>query len=167
MEGHSHFLSTTERERDGRTHIAVALRRRHSLFGVRFWLSQRAIEGGYRRFVAYLQGTWAINVYMRLLGAKIGSWVTFRHCNVQTVPDMLHIGDGTHVGDMANMVVSFALDSCSVLVAPIEIGKQVRTWLLLLYNLIVVMIAIQNHAGSWLTCHHFVCTEPTFCFLPA
>ena len=100
--------------------------RRHSLYGVRFWLSQRAIEGAFRRFVAYLQGTWFMTLYLRCLGAKIGSWVTFRYCNVQTAPDMLLIGDGTHVGDMANMITSCALDAGAVLVAPIEIGKQVK-----------------------------------------
>lgn len=105
--------------------VRLLLCRRNSLFGLRFWLSQRAIEGAFKRFVAYLQGTWFINVYMRLLGGKIGSWVTFRMCNVQTAPDMLQIGDGTHVGDMANMVVSVAIDASNVLVAPIEIGKQV------------------------------------------
>ena len=75
--------------------------------------------------MAYLQGTWFMTLYLRCLGAKIGSWVTFRYCNVQTAPDMLIIGDGTHVGDMANMITSCALDAGAVLVAPIDIGKQV------------------------------------------
>ena len=66
-----------------------------------------------------------MTLYLRCLGAKIGSWVTFRYCNVQTAPDMLIIGDGTHVGDMANMITSCALDAEAVLVAPIDIGKQV------------------------------------------
>ena len=99
--------------------------RRHSLYGVRFWLSQRLIEGTFRRVVAYLQGTWFMTLYLRCMGAKIGSWVTFRYCNVQTAPDMLIIGDGTHVGDMANMITACALDAGAVLVAPIDIGKQV------------------------------------------
>ena len=71
-------------------------------------------------------GTWCMSVYMRALGAKVGSWVTFRYSNVQTAPDMLRIGDGTHVGDLANMVPSCALDADSILVAPIDIGKQVH-----------------------------------------
>ncbi len=101
--------------------------RRHSLYGVRFWLSQRLIEGTFRRVVAYLQGTWFMTLYLRCMGAKIGSWVTFRYCNVQTAPDMLIIGDGTHVGDMANMITACALDAGAVLVAPIDIGKQVSS----------------------------------------
>ena len=75
--------------------------------------------------MAYLQGTWFMTLYLRCMGAKIGSWVTFRYCNVQTAPDMLIIGDGTHVGDMANMITACALDAGAVLVAPIDIGKQV------------------------------------------
>lgn len=77
--------------------------------------------------MAYLQGTWFMTLYLRCMGAKIGSWVTFRYCNVQTAPDMLIIGDGTHVGDMANMITACALDAGAVLVAPIDIGKQVSS----------------------------------------
>ena len=83
------------------------------------------MENAFRRFVAYAQGTWLVSVWLRCLGARIGSWVTFRFCNVQTAPDMLNIGDGTHVGDMANMVSALAIDANTVMVAPIEIGKQV------------------------------------------
>ena len=50
---------------------------------------------------------------------------------MQTAPDMLNIGDGTHVGDMANMVSSLAIDASSMLVAPIDIGKQVGSVALL------------------------------------
>ncbi|CAL8464659.1 g4194 [Coccomyxa elongata] len=99
--------------------------KRHSWIGVRFWASQRLVENAFRRFVAYAQGTWLVSVWLRCLGARIGSWVTFRFCNVQTAPDMLNIGDGTHVGDMANMVSALAIDADTVMVAPIEIGKQV------------------------------------------
>ena len=100
------------------------MRRRHSLYGVRFWLSQRAIEGAFRRFASYLQGTWFMSLYLRALGAKIGAWVTFRYCNLLIAPDMLDIGEGTHVGDLANIITSCALDASAVLVAPVQIGKQ-------------------------------------------
>ena len=103
------------------------LRRRHSLYGVRFWLSQRAIEGAFRRFASYLQGTWFMSLYLRALGAKIGAWVTFRYCNQLIAPDMLDIGEGTHVGDLANIITSCALDASAVLVAPVQIGKQACT----------------------------------------
>ncbi|KAK9904717.1 hypothetical protein WJX75_001194 [Coccomyxa subellipsoidea] len=103
----------------------AGVHKRHSWIGVRFWASQRLVENAFRRFVAYAQGTWLISIWLRCLGAKIGSWVTFRFCNCQTAPDMLNIGDGTHVGDMANMVSSLAIDASSMLVAPIDIGKQV------------------------------------------
>ena len=118
--------------------------RRHSLYGVRVWLTQRALEGAFRRFIAYFQDTWVIAIYLRCLGAKIGSWVTFRHCNVQTVPDMLKIGDGTHVGDMANIVTSCALDSGSMLIAPINLGQQVRVQPL--------------HCSEHFFCHLAACT---------
>ena len=50
---------------------------------MRFWASQRLVENAFRRFVAYAQGTWLISIWLRCLGAKIGSWVTFRFCNCQ------------------------------------------------------------------------------------
>lgn len=64
-------------------HLPVLCHRRHSWIGVRFWASQRLVENAFRRFVAYAQGTWLISIWLRCLGAKIGSWVTFRFCNCQ------------------------------------------------------------------------------------
>ena len=76
-----------------------------------------------------------MSVYMRALGAKVGTLDTFRYSNIQTAPDMLRIGEGTHVGDLANMVASCALDAGSVLVAPIDIGKQARAGIHLVHTL--------------------------------
>lgn len=50
---------------------------------MRFWASQRLVENAFRRFVAYAQGTWLTSVWLRCLGAKVGSWATFRFCNAQ------------------------------------------------------------------------------------
>jgi hypothetical protein len=68
--------------------------RRCSIYGVRLWASQRFIEQAVRKFVVHAMGTWMFCVWLRALGAKIGSYVTVRFGNALTVPDLLVIGDG-------------------------------------------------------------------------
>lgn len=65
---------------------------RHSLFGVRFWLAQRAVELGYKRFAMLALGTWGVNAYLRALGARIGLHSTIRFGNPILAPDMLDLG---------------------------------------------------------------------------
>jgi hypothetical protein len=101
-------------------------RRRRSLLGVRFWASQRALEGAMRRAAGPLLGTWAMRAYLRALGARLGAWATIRMTNLQLVPDMLDIGEGAHVGDAANLCASYALDAETVVVGRIEMGAQAR-----------------------------------------
>ena len=67
---------------------------RHSLFGARFWLAQRAVELGYKRFAMLALGTWGVNAYLRALGARIGRHSTIRFGNPILTPDMLDLGRG-------------------------------------------------------------------------
>ncbi|KAK9916399.1 hypothetical protein WJX75_002178 [Coccomyxa subellipsoidea] len=98
--------------------------RRLSEYGLRFWLAQRAVEMGYKRFAIMCMGTWAINVYLRAMGAKIAKEVNIRFGNMMLTPDVLDIAEGVHIGDTANIVTSMALDADRVLVSKIEIGQQ-------------------------------------------
>lgn len=40
------------------------------------------------------RGTWAINVYLRAMGAKIAKEVNIRFGNMMLTPDMLDIAEG-------------------------------------------------------------------------
>ena len=105
--------------------LIVSDYRRRSLLGVRFWASQRLLENALRRAGAPLQGTWAMHAYLRLLGANLGAWATFRMTNSLLVPDMLDVRAGAHVGDAANLVATYAADADTVVVGRIELGQQV------------------------------------------
>ncbi|EIE19938.1 hypothetical protein COCSUDRAFT_44339 [Coccomyxa subellipsoidea C-169] len=98
--------------------------RRLSEYGLRFWLAQRAVEMGYKRFAIMCMGTWAINVYLRAMGAKIAKEVNIRFGNMMLTPDMLDIAEGVHIGDTANILTSRALDADRVLVGKVDIGQQ-------------------------------------------
>ncbi|EIE19942.1 hypothetical protein COCSUDRAFT_58179 [Coccomyxa subellipsoidea C-169] len=98
--------------------------RRLSEYGLRFWLAQRAVEMGYKRFAIMCMGTWAINVYLRAMGAKIAKEVNIRFGNMMLTPDMLDIAEGVHIGDTANILTSMALDADRVLVGKVDIGQQ-------------------------------------------
>lgn len=62
---------------------------------MRVWAASRMVEMAFKRFVTLLSGTWAMNVYLRALGASVGDWVSFRlgMC-LPLCPDQLTIKDG-------------------------------------------------------------------------
>ena len=53
------------------------------------------VEMAFKRFITLLSGTWAMNMYLRALGASVGDWVSFRlgMC-LPLCPDQLTIKDG-------------------------------------------------------------------------
>ena len=81
-----------------RKHIAdkrVCCCRHHSVRGVQLWAASRMVELTFKRFMMMCSGTWAINYYMRALGAKIGDWSTFRlGLCLPLLPDSLELGSG-------------------------------------------------------------------------
>ena len=63
--------------------------------GVQLWAASRMVELTFKRFMMMCSGTWAINYYMRALGAKIGDWSTFRlGLCLPLLPDSLELGSG-------------------------------------------------------------------------
>ena len=72
----------------------AGMHQRLSWFGLRFWLAQRAVELGYKRFMMLALGTWGVNAYLRALGARIGAGATLRFGNPILAPDMLDLGRG-------------------------------------------------------------------------
>lgn len=69
--------------------------RHRSVRGVQLWAASRMVELTFKRFMMMCSGTWAINYYLRALGAKIGNWSTFRlgMC-LPLLPDSLELGSG-------------------------------------------------------------------------
>lgn len=65
------------------------------MLGLRIWAATRMVEVAFKRFMTLLSGTWAMNVYLRALGATIGDWATFRlgMC-LPLCPDQITIQDG-------------------------------------------------------------------------
>lgn len=65
------------------------------MLGVRIWTASRMVELAFKRFMTLLSGTWAMNVYLRALGATVGDWVSFRlgMC-LPLCPDQITIKDG-------------------------------------------------------------------------
>lgn len=61
---------------------------------MQLWAAQRFIDQAVKKFIFHGLGAWAFSAWLRVLGAKIGSYVTFRYCNALNVPDMLNLGDG-------------------------------------------------------------------------
>ena len=73
----------------------VRLIRRDSVLGLRLWAAARMVEVAYKRFVQQLSGTWAMNAYLRALGARIGDWSNVRlGLCLPLLPDNLAIGAG-------------------------------------------------------------------------
>lgn len=71
------------------------LGRRESELGVRLWVAARMVEVAFKRFVQMLSGTWAMNAYLRALGAKIGDWSNVRlGLCLPLLPDNLDIASG-------------------------------------------------------------------------
>ena len=67
--------------------------RRHSVYGVLFWITQRLVEASFRKAGILTIGTWGANAFYRLFGASVGQLATFRFGNCILTPDMLTVGD--------------------------------------------------------------------------
>ena len=69
--------------------------RHHSVRGVQLWAASRMVELTFKRFMMMCSGTWAMNYYLRALGAKIGAWSTFRlGLCLPLLPDSIELGAG-------------------------------------------------------------------------
>jgi hypothetical protein len=53
------------------------------------------VELAFKRFMMLCSGTWAMNAYLRALGAKLGDWSTFRlGLCLPLLPDPINIQSG-------------------------------------------------------------------------
>ena len=69
--------------------------RHHSVRGVQLWAASRMVELTFKRFMMMCSGTWAMNHYLRALGAKIGAWSTVRlGLCLPLLPDSIELGSG-------------------------------------------------------------------------
>ena len=100
---------------------------RHPLWGWyywRFWLVRSAVHAAPLR---YLAGTPLLNIYYRLMGARIGRGVYFgangsRRSNGLATFDLMSVGDGSSVGMDTSLDGSF-VDGGMLHLAPISIGR--------------------------------------------
>jgi non-ribosomal peptide synthetase-like protein len=117
--------------------LSIALKRlllgrikpgRHPLWGwyyFRFWLVRAVVHAAPLR---YLAGTPLLNVYYRLMGARIGSGVYFAACgsrrsNGMATFDAVSVGDGAHIGVDTSLDGSW-VEGGFLHIAPIEIGRE-------------------------------------------
>ncbi|CAK0786732.1 hypothetical protein CVIRNUC_009946 [Coccomyxa viridis] len=103
-------------------HVTPGVHKHHSVRGVQLWAASRMVELTFKRFMMMCSGTWAMNYYLRALGAKIGAWSTVRlGLCLPLLPDSIELGSGVHVGDMANLVYCCAIDGESSVTAPVRL----------------------------------------------
>ncbi|KAK9078555.1 hypothetical protein SSX86_002612 [Deinandra increscens subsp. villosa] len=73
----------------------------------KMWLRHRVNISCHLRFAKLLSGTEAFCVYLRLLGAKIGSHCSIRAINPVSDPRLISIGAGVHLGDFSRIIAGF------------------------------------------------------------
>ena len=72
--------------------------------------------------VEYLEGTSLMNVYCRMMGAKIGKGAYFGSFNIGAF-DLVTIGDETHLGD-ATTLLGYTMEDGMLKLGPVAIGKR-------------------------------------------
>ncbi|KAG6557173.1 hypothetical protein Mapa_001100 [Marchantia paleacea] len=94
-------------------------------FTFRTWLVHAMLRFTHSKFVSLLSGTEATCIYLRCLGARIGRHASIRRVNALVDPDLLSLGERSHVGDFANMVTASPLATGAISVgANCVIGAQ-------------------------------------------
>lgn len=86
-------------------------------FFLKVWLLKRILHAIPLRFIV---GTPALNVFYRLMGAKIGKDVFLGVCDVQTF-DLLEIGDGASIGADSS-VDGYWIENGEMRIGPVRIG---------------------------------------------
>lgn len=90
-----------------------------SAYYVRWWFVNRVLAIAPLDF---LNGTPLLNLYYRLLGARIGSDVYIRTDNVRSF-DLISIGDGTSIGADA-CVLGYSVEGGWLRIGPVDIGRN-------------------------------------------
>lgn len=72
-------------------------------------------------FLMHLRGTWLLNVYFKLMGAKIGRRVIINTTAISDW-DLIHIDDDSMLGDDA-VLLGHAAEKGRLKMAPVKVGK--------------------------------------------
>jgi non-ribosomal peptide synthetase-like protein len=88
-------------------------------FHLRWWLLHRLLDAV---SVDYLEGTPLLNLYFRLMGAKIGRRVHFRSYNIGAF-DLVSIGDDTCLGD-ATALLGYTMENGVLRLGPVTVGNR-------------------------------------------
>ncbi|KAL4576881.1 hypothetical protein LXL04_012981 [Taraxacum kok-saghyz] len=73
----------------------------------KIWLRHRINISCHLKFAKLLSGTEAFSVYLRLLGAKVGSHCSIRAINPVSDPRLISLGNGVHLGDFSRIIAGF------------------------------------------------------------
>ncbi|XP_038902855.1 uncharacterized protein LOC120089454 [Benincasa hispida] len=74
---------------------------------LKIWLCHRIITASHLRFAKLLSGTEAFCIYLRLLGAVIGTHCSIRAINPVSDPELISIRTGVHLGDFSRIISGF------------------------------------------------------------
>ncbi|HEY4330008.1 MAG TPA: Pls/PosA family non-ribosomal peptide synthetase, partial [Phycisphaerae bacterium] len=88
-------------------------------FHLRWWLMHRILDAV---AVEYLEGTPLLNLYFRLMGAKIGRNVHFRSYNIGAF-DLVSVADDTCLGDGTGLL-GFTFEGGFLRLGPVKVGRR-------------------------------------------
>lgn len=77
-----------------------------SQYSPRLWFLHALLRFTHEKFMNLLQGTDALCLYLRILGANVGHRVSIRKTNALIDPDLLEIGDDCHLGDFCKIITT-------------------------------------------------------------
>lgn len=95
---------------------------RHKLWGVyyfRWWLAQRVVSVAH---IKWFQGTPIMSLYLRLLGARVGSDCVIAELEAGAF-DLVRIGDGVSIGGKTRLANAEVIGD-ELVIGPIEIGDD-------------------------------------------
>ncbi|XP_057823986.2 uncharacterized protein LOC131036178 [Cryptomeria japonica] len=98
-----------------------------SNLGLRIWFVHRLLTLCHQRFVQLLSGTESFCIYLKCLGAKIGSTASIRAINAIVDPDLFQLGSNTHLGDFSRIITMTHKNPRSFTLGKIQIGSNCVT----------------------------------------
>ncbi|XP_057823992.2 uncharacterized protein LOC131036185 [Cryptomeria japonica] len=101
--------------------------RASSNLGLRIWFIHRLLTLCHQRFIQLLSGTEAFCIYLKCLGAKIGSTASIRAINAIVDPDLFQLGSNSHLGDFSKLITATHNNPKSFTLGKIQIGSNCVT----------------------------------------
>ncbi|KAG6555213.1 hypothetical protein Mapa_003253 [Marchantia paleacea] len=95
-----------------------------SHYSYRRWFIHALLRTTHERFMSLLQGTEALCIYLRMLGADIGQRVSIRKINALIDPDLIKLGDDCHLGDFCKIITTETIQGGVMSSASISIGGR-------------------------------------------